>query len=85
MEKLEPPCGGKRPSLAAFLAQVPPPHATVEKPFLLSDGRVELEACLDKGIYSHGEEVQVSVQVRNFSNKTVKRVKVSCTTQFLVY
>ncbi|KAF2894352.1 hypothetical protein ILUMI_11830 [Ignelater luminosus] len=76
MEKLEPPCGGKRPSLAAFLAQVPPPHATVEKPFLLSDGRVELEACLNKGIYSHGEEVQVSVQVRNFSNKTVKRIKV---------
>ncbi|KAK4883485.1 hypothetical protein RN001_006804 [Aquatica leii] len=76
VEKFEPPCGGKRPSLAAFLAQVPPPHASVEKPFLLSDGRVELEACLDKGIYSHGEGIEITVQVRNFSSKTVKRIKV---------
>ncbi|KAF5270285.1 hypothetical protein FQA39_LY08396 [Lamprigera yunnana] len=76
LERFEAPCGGKRPSLAAFLAQVPPPHATVEKPFLLSDGRVELEASLDKGIYSHGEEIEITVQVRNFSSKTVKRIKV---------
>ncbi|XP_031334631.1 phosrestin-1-like [Photinus pyralis] len=76
IEKFEPPCGGKRPSLAAFLAQVPPPHAVVEKPFLLSDGRIELEASLDKAIYSHGEEIEITLQVRNLSSKTVKRIKV---------
>ncbi|KAK5650679.1 hypothetical protein RI129_001708 [Pyrocoelia pectoralis] len=76
IEKFEPPCGGKRPSLAAFLAQVPPPHAVVEKPFLLSDGRIELKASLDKAIYSHGEEIEISVQIRNLSSKTVKRIKV---------
>ncbi|KRT78471.1 hypothetical protein AMK59_7670, partial [Oryctes borbonicus] len=66
-------CGGKRPSLAAFLAGVPPPHAMVEKPFLLSDGRIELEAQLNKGIYYHGEEILVSINVRNNSNKSIRR------------
>ncbi|GJQ72588.1 hypothetical protein Trydic_g1253 [Trypoxylus dichotomus] len=69
-------CGGKRPSLAAFLAGVPPPHAMVEKPFLLSDGRIELEAQLNKGIYYHGEEILVSISVRNNSNKSIRRIKV---------
>lgn len=82
--KNTPPCGGKRPSLAAFLAQVPPPHATVEKPFLLSDGCVMLEASLDKAIYSHGEEVLVTLQIRNYSNKTVKRIKVNNNQQKLI-
>lgn len=69
-------CGGKRPSLAAYLAGVPAPKATVEKPFLLSDGRVVLSASLDKAIYSHGEEIHVNVKIRNNSTKTVKRIKV---------
>ncbi|KAL3276934.1 hypothetical protein HHI36_012300 [Cryptolaemus montrouzieri] len=73
-----PLCGGKRPSLAAYLAGVPAPRAAVEKPFLLSDGRVHLTASLDKGIYSHGEEISVNVHVRNGSNKTVRRIKVGC-------
>lgn len=71
----EPHCGGKRSSLATFL-QVPPPHATVEKPFLLGDGQVELEASLNKAIYAHGEDIKVSIQVRNLSSKTVRRIKV---------
>lgn len=70
-------CGGKRPSLAAYLAGVPPPRATIEKPFLLSDGKVTLSASLDKAIYSHGEHIQVNVQIFNNSNKTVRRIKVS--------
>ncbi|XP_041974156.1 arrestin homolog isoform X2 [Aricia agestis] len=52
-----------------------PPRVAVEKPFLLSDGRVELEAWLDKATYSHGESVVVSVLVSNNSSKTVRRIK----------
>lgn len=59
----------------------PPPHAAVEKPFLLSDGRVELEASLDKSIYSHGEPILVNMAVHNNSSKTVRRIKVSYRTQ----
>ncbi|XP_045510115.1 arrestin homolog [Colias croceus] len=53
-----------------------PPRASVEKPFLLSDGRVELEAWLDKATYSHGEAVNVSVVIANHSSKTIRRIKV---------
>nr|CAD7258082.1 unnamed protein product [Timema shepardi] len=59
----------------------PPPHASVDKPFLLSDGRVELEASLEKAVYSHGEPLLVNVAVHNNSSKTVRRIKpstVSC-------
>nr|XP_015839691.1 PREDICTED: arrestin homolog isoform X2 [Tribolium castaneum] len=69
-------CGGKRPSLAAYLAGVPAPCAQVEKPFLLSEGKVHLLASLDKAIYSHGEEIHVFVQIKNNSNKTIRRIKV---------
>nr|CAD7423892.1 unnamed protein product [Timema monikensis] len=54
----------------------PPPHASVDKPFLLSDGRVELEASLEKAVYSHGEPLLVNVAVHNNSSKTVRRIKV---------
>lgn len=62
--------------MAAYLAAVPNPEATIEKPFLLSDGKVMLSASLDKGIYSHGEEVRVTVNIRNNSSKTIRRIKV---------
>nr|CAD7456311.1 unnamed protein product [Timema tahoe] len=54
----------------------PPPHASVDKPFLLSDGRVELEASLERAVYSHGEPLLVNVAVHNNSSKTVRRIKV---------
>ncbi|XP_030764416.1 arrestin homolog [Sitophilus oryzae] len=69
-------CSAKRPSLAAYMAGVPNPKAAVEKPFMLSDGKVFLSASLDKAIYSHGEEVRVSVHIRNNSTKTIRRIKV---------
>lgn len=59
------------------LRDIPAPHAVVEKYFLLSDGRVELEASLDKAVYHHGEEIQVTVHVHNNSNKTIRRIKVN--------
>nr|XP_017035256.1 uncharacterized protein LOC108083816 isoform X1 [Drosophila kikkawai] len=56
------PCGG--------------PQGSVDKPFLLHDGRVGLRASLDKGWYTHGEDVNVTVQIRNDSRKTVRKVRV---------
>ncbi|KAK6641667.1 hypothetical protein RUM44_013382 [Polyplax serrata] len=53
-----------------------PPHVMVEKPLLLSDGKIELEARLDKAFYYHGESVDVTVGVRNNSRKTIRRIKV---------
>lgn len=61
------PCGG--------------PQGSVDKPFLLHDGRVGLRASLDKGWYTHGEDVQVTVNIRNDSRKTVRKVRVSCNGQ----
>ena len=52
------------------------PHAVVEKQFLLSDGRVRLEASLDRAIYAHGDQIAVHINVTNNSNKTVKRIEV---------
>lgn len=52
------------------------PRAAVEKPFLLSDGRVGLEARLDRAIYAHGDPISVHVNVNNSSSKTVRRIKV---------
>ncbi|XP_072935257.1 arrestin homolog [Epargyreus clarus] len=67
-------CRGKRDEIENM--EPTPPRATVEKPFLLSDGRVELEAWLDKATYSHGESIHVGVIVSNHSSKTVRRIKV---------
>lgn len=52
------------------------PHAIVEKPFLLSDGRIGLEARLDRAIYAHGDSIIVHINVSNNSSKSVRRIKV---------
>ncbi|XP_076161031.1 arrestin homolog isoform X2 [Ptiloglossa arizonensis] len=52
------------------------PHAAVEKPFLLSDGRVGLEGRLDRAVYGHGDSITVHVNVNNNSSKSVRRIKV---------
>ncbi|XP_034249034.1 arrestin homolog [Thrips palmi] len=57
-------------------SQLRPPHAAVDKPFLLSDGKVELEASLNKAVYNHGETVMVNVAVHNNSSRSVRRIKV---------
>lgn len=54
-----------------------PPHAAAEKQFILSDGKLKLEASLNKSVYHHGDPVIVSVAVHNNSNKTVRRLKVN--------
>ncbi|KAM7348836.1 uncharacterized protein ACRADG_008019 [Cochliomyia hominivorax] len=52
------------------------PQGAVDKPFLLQDGRVGLRASLDKSWYTHGEDVCVTVNIRNDSRKTVRKVRV---------
>ncbi|XP_039289131.1 arrestin homolog isoform X2 [Nilaparvata lugens] len=70
--------GGDEAEAAAGVANanLKPPHAFVEKPFLLSDGRLQLHASLDKAIYCHGDTVIVNVNLTNTTNKTVRRIKV---------
>lgn len=53
------------------------PQGAVDKPFLLQDGRVGLRASLDKAWYTHGEDVCVTINIRNDSRKTVRKVRVS--------
>ncbi|XP_054270968.1 arrestin homolog isoform X2 [Macrosteles quadrilineatus] len=55
---------------------VPAPRAAADKPFLLSDGRLVLEASLDRAIYCHGDTVLVNIHLTNTTNKTVRRIKV---------
>ncbi|XP_073828878.1 uncharacterized protein [Musca autumnalis] len=52
------------------------PQGAVDKPFLLQDGRVGLRASLDKAWYTHGEDVCVTINIRNDSRKTVRKVRV---------
>ncbi|XP_069965994.1 uncharacterized protein [Bactrocera oleae] len=52
------------------------PQGAVDKPFLLQDGRVGLRASLDKAWYTHGEDVCVTVNIKNDSRKTVRKVRV---------
>ncbi|XP_059805642.1 beta-arrestin-1-like isoform X2 [Hypanus sabinus] len=53
------------------------PMAKTSRQFLMSDKPLHLEVTLNKEIFYHGEPVQVSVEVINHSNKTVKRIKIT--------
>ncbi|KAJ1527804.1 hypothetical protein ONE63_007753 [Megalurothrips usitatus] len=71
--------GPPPPAPAAVCVPAPalrPPHAVIDKPFLLSDGKVSLEAWLNKAVYNHGETVMVNVTVHNNSSRSVRRIKV---------
>ncbi|KFM58972.1 Arrestin-like protein, partial [Stegodyphus mimosarum] len=52
------------------------PCSIIKKDFLLSPGHLELEVTLDRQVFDHGDPVAVNIAVRNYSNKTVKRIKV---------
>lgn len=53
------------------------PHGSVDKPFLWTDGRVSLKASLNKSAYTHGENVNVTIDVKNDSRKIVRKIRVS--------
>lgn len=53
------------------------PQGSVDKPFLWTEGRVNLKASLNKSAYTHGENVNVTIDVRNDSRKVVRKIRVS--------
>lgn len=51
------------------------PSSLVSKGFTFSQGKINLEATLDREIYYHGEKVAATVVITNNSRKTVKNIK----------
>jgi hypothetical protein len=53
------------------------PFGSVDKPFLWTEGRVCLKASLNKSAYTHGENVNITIDVKNDSRKIVRKIRVS--------
>ncbi|XP_058117939.1 uncharacterized protein LOC131284947 [Anopheles ziemanni] len=51
------------------------PQVSVDKPFLWADGRVNLKASLNKAAYVHGENVTVTLDIKNDSRKIVRKIR----------
>uniref|UniRef100_A0A8D8BM87 Beta-arrestin-1 n=1 Tax=Culex pipiens TaxID=7175 RepID=A0A8D8BM87_CULPI len=51
------------------------PQVSVDKPFLWADGRVNLKASLNKAAYVHGENVTVTLDIKNDSRKVVRKIR----------
>lgn len=52
------------------------PVGSVDKPFLWTEGRVNLKASLNKSAYTHGENVNVTIDVKNDSRKVVRKIRI---------
>ncbi|KAM9332831.1 arrestin 3a, retinal (X-arrestin) [Pholidichthys leucotaenia] len=65
----------------------PGPKADICKSFIMSDKPVHLEASMEKDLYFHGESIPIKIKVKNESNKTVKKIKISVdqTTDIVLY
>ncbi|XP_017276941.1 arrestin 3a, retinal (X-arrestin) [Kryptolebias marmoratus] len=63
------------------------PKAEICKSFMMSDKPVHFEASLEKDLYFHGEPIAIKLKVKNESNKTVKKFKVTVdqTTDIVLY
>ncbi|XP_023324412.1 phosrestin-2 [Eurytemora carolleeae] len=53
------------------------PCTVVRKDFALTPGELELEATLDRQLYYHGDDIKVSICVKNNSQKIVKKIVVN--------
>uniref|UniRef100_A0A667YXH8 Arrestin-C n=1 Tax=Myripristis murdjan TaxID=586833 RepID=A0A667YXH8_9TELE len=53
------------------------PKADICKSFMMSDKPVHLEASMDKDLYFHGESIPIKIKIKNESNKTVKKIKMT--------
>lgn len=53
------------------------PQASVEKPFLWAEGRVNLKTTLNKSAYTYGEDIVVTIDIKNDSRKIVRKIRVS--------
>ncbi|XP_067949312.1 arrestin red cell-like [Watersipora subatra] len=54
----------------------PQPRAECTKDFMMSSGKVKVEASLDKEKYYHGEKIAVNLTIDNNSNKKVKKIAI---------
>ncbi|XP_063708935.1 phosrestin-2 [Culicoides brevitarsis] len=52
------------------------PERIVEKPFLWTEGRLYLKATLNKYAFTHGEDIAVTIDVKNESKKIIRKIKV---------
>lgn len=55
----------------------PQPSTETTRDFLMSPGKLRLEASLDKEKYYHGEKIAVNVTIDNGTSKKIKGVKIS--------
>nr|XP_020455457.1 arrestin-C-like [Monopterus albus]XP_020455458.1 arrestin-C-like [Monopterus albus] len=53
------------------------PKAEICKSFMMSDKPVHLEASMEKDLYFHGELIPIKIKIKNESNKTVKKIKIT--------
>ncbi|KAM4727164.1 arrestin 3a, retinal (X-arrestin) [Anableps anableps] len=63
------------------------PKADICKSFMMSDKPVHLEASMEKDLYFHGETIPIKIKIKNESNKTVKKIKITVdqTTDIVLY
>ncbi|XP_029956265.1 arrestin 3a, retinal (X-arrestin) [Salarias fasciatus] len=63
------------------------PKAELCKSFMMSDKPVHLEASMEKDLYFHGEAIPIKIKIKNESNKTVKKIKITVdqTTDIVLY
>ncbi|XP_070500300.1 phosrestin-2 [Chironomus tepperi] len=52
------------------------PYGSVDKPFLWTEGKVSLKASLNKSAYAHGENVNITIDVKNESRKIVRKIRI---------
>lgn len=67
----------RRIQYAPFAMIMNPPHVIVKQGFVIGYGNIELETTLDKLIFQTNEQIPVHISIHNYSNKTVKRIRVS--------
>ncbi|XP_076043455.1 arrestin homolog [Oratosquilla oratoria] len=51
------------------------PQTEASKSFLLSQGKLIVEAFLSREVYYHGQQVRATLEISNESNRTVKSIK----------
>ncbi|TSQ81007.1 NF-kappa-B-repressing factor [Bagarius yarrelli] len=53
------------------------PEVNIYKQFMFSGKTIHLEASIKKGVYYHGEPIQIRVKINNQTKKVVKKIRIS--------
>ncbi|KAI9563806.1 hypothetical protein GHT06_011272 [Daphnia sinensis] len=51
------------------------PATLVQRQFLLSPGKMQIEMCLDRAVVYYGEKLSMHVQITNNSSRTIRKIK----------